>query len=148
MCDQPRVAGGFFFWHAQQALCTQAPRPSSNAALWWRRTAGALLLPARCYILLLRVALHLAMRLCGLGCAEPAADADGHDTGVIVHDAPAPPHEPLVCVKLLSTGETRFVRAQDVFALPQRPFLPGERVRRAMLSGDEEDAEVRDAIAS
>jgi hypothetical protein len=48
-------------------------------------------------------------------------------------------------VKVLSTGEKRYsgVSEADLVPLPRRAFLPGERVRRAMWSGEEEDAEAR-----
>ena len=50
---------------------------------------------------------------------------------------------PALRVKLHSTGEQMDVPLSHVVALPARPFLPGEHIRRAMLSGDEEDATVR-----
>jgi hypothetical protein len=50
---------------------------------------------------------------------------------------------PLLRVKVLSSGAEHLVSAAMLKALPQRAFLPGEPVRRAMWSGAEEDAEVR-----
>jgi len=47
--------------------------------------------------------------------------------------------------KVFSDGSTHVVNAADCEPLPAREFKPGERVRRAMWSGAEEDAEVRRA---
>jgi hypothetical protein len=53
-------------------------------------------------------------------------------------------------VKILSTGELRYtgVTEADVVPLPKRAFRTGDWVRRAMWSGEEEDAEVRAAAAA
>jgi hypothetical protein len=52
-------------------------------------------------------------------------------------------------VKVLSSGETRYdVSSAEVVPLPKRAFRTGDWVRRAMWSGEEEDAEVRAAAAA
>lgn len=51
--------------------------------------------------------------------------------------------DPLVRVKVHSTGAVVDLPRSSISQLPARAFLPGEQVRRAMWSGAEEDATVR-----
>ena len=67
-------------------------------------------------------------------------------TGMSVSSAAA--DDPLIRVKVLSTGAVRDVPRSHIAPLPVRAFCAGEWVRRAMWSGAEEDAEVRCGVAT
>jgi hypothetical protein len=145
MCGQTRVPGSKF-WRAQQVLCAPSPRTPSRAACCAvagerapahrsRRglspfTRAPLLPPARAR----RLKLYGGTKAERL---EPAVIIDG--TGPSALSA--------LYANILSSGEKRYVSEADVTPLPARAFVPGDMVRRALWSGEEEDAEVRAAAA-